>query len=189
MGSYFCITKKMRCKASHSVGTDDHEQRESQARSMRPDWRVKGSPRDAWVQPRCRKSLNILIKEQQPLLLLFGASSGTRRKPEASVIESMQVYLQKRTSTLNKRCFRTTVRCTHDTACLVRLLCPLRTISANATRVRRSLLAVILACQGFATQRVVATTLQKVPEYTHKKNNSHCCCCLVRPQGLDPWTH
>ena len=33
------------------------------------------------------------------------------------------------------------VRCTHDTACLACLLCPLRTISANALRLRLSLLA------------------------------------------------
>ena len=118
-GFVFLYYKKMRCKASHSVGTDDHEQMESQARSMRPAWRVRGSPRNAWLQLRCKKFLNIRIKKQQPLLLLFGASSGTRRKPEASVIESMQVYLQKRTSTLNKRCCRTTVHCTgHCVSCL-----------------------------------------------------------------------
>ena len=81
------------------------------------------------------------------------------------------------------------MRCTHDTACLVRLVCPLRTISANATRLSLSLLAVSLACQGFATQRVVATTLHKVPEYAHKKTTALTVVFLVRPQGLEPWTH
>ena len=45
---------------------------------LRSAWRVKGSPRNAWLQLRCKKFLNIRIKKQQPLLLLFGASSGTR---------------------------------------------------------------------------------------------------------------
>ena len=54
---------------------------------------------------------------------------------------------------------------------------------------RLSLLAVILACQGFATQRVVATTLHKVPEYAHKKTTALTVVFLVRPQGLEPWTH
>ena len=34
------------------------------------------------------------------------------------------------------------MRCTHDTPCLTCLLCPLRTISANALRLRLSLFAV-----------------------------------------------
>ena len=68
-GFVFLYYKKMRCKASHFVGTDEHEQRESQARSMRPDWRVKGSPRNAWLQLRCIKSLNMHIKKQQHSLL------------------------------------------------------------------------------------------------------------------------
>ena len=46
-----------------------------------------------------------------------------------------------------------------------------------------------LACQGVATQRVVATTLQKVPEYEHKKTTALTVVFLVRPQGLEPWTH
>ena len=42
---------------------------------------------------------------------------------------------------------------------------------------------------GFATQRVVATTLHKVPEYAHKKTTALTVVFLVRPQGLEPWTH
>ena len=54
---------------------------------------------------------------------------------------------------------RTTVLCT-DTTCFICLLCPLRSMSANALRLRLSLLAG--SCMaGFATQCVVATKLQK----------------------------
>lgn len=33
--SVFFFIERVRCQASHSVGTDDHEQRESRARSIR----------------------------------------------------------------------------------------------------------------------------------------------------------
>ena len=36
---------------------------------LRSSWRVKGSPRNAWLQLRCIKSLNIRIKKQQHSLL------------------------------------------------------------------------------------------------------------------------
>ena len=39
---------------------------------------------------------------------------------------------------------------------------------------------------GFATQCVVATALQKS---LNEKNNSLAVIFVVRPQGLEPWTH
>ena len=120
-GSYICITKKMRCTASYSVGTDDRTCSERKERNsdccavcanivyakqtvlshhralhgslrvlfvcyvrcarfpqmlracvslcLRSSWRVKGSPRNAWLQLRCIKSLNMHIKKQQQSLL------------------------------------------------------------------------------------------------------------------------
>ena len=56
------------------------------------------------------------------------------------VIASVQIYLQSEASTQNKCALRLCV--THDTACPICLLCPLRSMSANAPRLPLSSLAV-----------------------------------------------
>lgn len=73
-----------------------------------------------------------------------------------------------------KRCLRTTVLCT-NTACWFCLLCPLRTISANAARLPLSLLA-------------VSIRYSSTHEGSENPTTQGCGVRVVHPGGLEPPT-
>ena len=104
------------------------------------------------------------------------ASLGVRRKRKNT--NKVRAYLFVVRSTQNKWCCRTSCFAL-DTACPICLLCPLRTISANAVRLQFSLLAV---CRDLLISDCYRRSIAcngRCPSQQCK----HCCLQIVRFAG------
>ena len=90
------------------------------------------------VVPRkfCRKAKDFAKGKSVPNDTDFLGGEGWIR-----LIAQGKYHLQEQSVYAKQAVLSHFVRCTHDTACLACLLCPLRAISANALRLRLSLIA------------------------------------------------